>query len=468
MGITTEKTAKTATKKNLANKLKSGKETPEATAKANPSEKEAVKEPVLKKGKPQQAHQLAQSNLLSKTKALIENVTPASSEKKLPPVPQPLEETAKARMKKTNNRSVKDSATNTKAKNARRFQIDDENANGHGQSDGDEEQGFDEGQGASDFNDAKERVFFEDDSDETPELENDPIRVFEADAVRSSAEDSVKMYLQEIGRVKLLNAQEEIDLARRIAEGDEKAKAKLVRANLRLVVSIAKKYIGRGLSFLDLIQEGNLGLIRAAEKFDYRRGFKFSTYATWWIQQSITRGIADKSRTIRLPVHMIETIGRLKKVTRDFTHEFNRAPTREELASRMGISLSKLRLVIKATQSTISLETPLHTKDEASKIGDFLVDEAGESPDSHVSQENLNEEIEKLLETLRPREKDVLSLRFGLADGNKRTLEEIGQLFGVSRERVRQIETRALNKLRKLCRSNRHITSLRNYLEDKG
>ncbi len=314
------------------------------------------------------------------------------------------------------------------------------------------------------FNDGQEQVdFFEEEAEEPAEeistRSREPVE-------RGSADDSVKIYLQQIGRVKLLNTEEEINLGRKIAEGDDKAKAMLVKANLRLVVSIAKKYIGRGLSFLDLIQEGNLGLIRAAEKFDYKRGFKFSTYATWWIQQSITRGIADKSRTIRLPVHMIETIGRLKKVTRDMSLELNRTPTREELAGRMGISLAKLRLVLKATQSTISLETPLHTKDEASKIGDFLVDESIEAPDTRVSQENLSEELEQILDSLRPRERDVLKLRFGLNDGNKRTLEEIGQLFGVSRERVRQIETRALNKLRKLCRSNRGIKNMKNYLSN--
>lgn len=281
---------------------------------------------------------------------------------------------------------------------------------------------------------------------------------------RSNADDSVKIYLQQIGRIKLLNAEQELDVARRIAEGDERAKDQLVNANLRLVVSIAKKYIGRGLSFLDLIQEGNLGLIRAAEKFDYKRGFKFSTYATWWIQQSITRGIADKSRTIRLPVHMIETIGRVKKATRDLSHELGRTPRREELAARLDISLSKLRLVIKATQDTISLETPVNTKDETSKLSDFLIDENHEAPDVRVAQDNLTSEVEKVLSSLRPRERDVLKLRFGLMDGNKRTLEEIGQLFGVSRERVRQIETRAINKLRKLCRSNRQIYSLRSYL----
>ncbi len=311
------------------------------------------------------------------------------------------------------------------------------------------------------FDDGDDHVDIYDQLEEEPDEDEDGAKDL---TERTAADDSVKIYLQQIGRVKLLSADEEIELAKRIAEGDEVAKQKLIQANLRLVVSIAKKYIGRGLSFLDLIQEGNLGLIRAAEKFDYRRGFKFSTYATWWIQQSITRGIADKSRTIRLPVHMIETIGKLKRVSRELTLELGRTPTKEELAQRMGVSLAKLRLVLKATQSTISLETPLNTKDEASKIGDFLVDESMESPDSRVSNESLVSELEKILSTLRPRERDVLKLRFGLNDGNKRTLEEIGQLFGVSRERVRQIETRALNKLRKMCRNNRSIRSLRNYL----
>lgn len=323
----------------------------------------------------------------------------------------------------------------------------------------------DEENGYSDTSDALQRVDIDVDEDENTESDADR---YGKSLKNKTADDSVKMYLQEIGKVPLLKGEEELDLARRIQEeDDEAAKAKLVQANLRLVVSIAKKYIGRGLSFLDLIQEGNLGLIRAAEKFDYKKGFKFSTYATWWIQQSITRGIADKSRTIRLPVHMIETIGKLKKATKELTEELDRAPTREELAKRMDISLAKLRLVLKATQSTISLETPVHTKDETSKIADFIVDESTESPDNRVSQENLTDEIEKILETLRPREKDVLKLRFGLKDGNKRTLEEIGQLFGVSRERVRQIETRALNKLRKLCRNNRNIRSLKNYLDER-
>ena len=351
-----------------------------------------------------------------------------------------------------------------KGKNKGRSMVDRE------YSGGDDENSLEEEE-QQDFDDGKEHVVLADDdndSDSNDERSSkSPTDILETATVRGSADDSVKMYLQEIGKVPLLSTQEEIDLARKIAEGDEKAKGLLVRANLRLVVSIAKKYIGRGLSFLDLIQEGNLGLIRGAEKFDYKRGFKFSTYATWWIQQSITRGIADKSRTIRLPVHMIETIGKLKKVTKELTEELDRAPTKEELAERMEISLPKLRLVLKATQATISIETPLHTKDEASKIADFLVDESSESPDTRVSKENLTEELEKILETLRPRERDVLKLRFGLNDGNKRTLEEIGQLFGVSRERVRQIETRALNKLRKMCRNNQTIGDLKNYLEDK-
>lgn len=301
-----------------------------------------------------------------------------------------------------------------------------------------------------------DQLVFEDDEEEE---EEDTIA-----KVSDIADDSVKIYLQQIGRIPLLSTDEEIELAKRIAEGNQRAKDKLVNANLRLVVSIAKKYIGRGLSFLDLIQEGNLGLIRAAEKFDYKRGYKFSTYATWWIQQAITRGIADKSRTIRLPVHMIETIGKLKKVTRDLSSELNRKPTKEEIAARMGISLSKLRLVMKATQSTISLETPLNKKEDTSRIGDFLIDNKSETPDSKVVQDSLTGELDKILSTLRPRERDVLRLRFGLDDGNKRTLEEIGQLFGVSRERIRQIETRAINKLRRLCRSNRGTKSLKNYL----
>lgn len=280
------------------------------------------------------------------------------------------------------------------------------------------------------------------------------------------ADDSVKIYLQQIGRIPLLSTEEEIELAKKIQEFNSKtAKEKLVNSNLRLVVSIAKKYIGRGLSFLDLIQEGNMGLMRAAEKFDYLKGYKFSTYATWWIQQAITRGIADKSRTIRLPVHMIETISKIKKATRDLTTELNRKPTKEEIAERLEIPLSKLRAVMKSAQSTISLETPLNKKEDTTRIGDFLIDNSSISPDTKVIQENLFEEIRKVLEQLSQKERDVLIMRFGLDDdGNKKTLEEIGSRYGVSRERIRQIENRAISKLKKLCRNNRGIKGLKNYL----
>lgn len=284
-------------------------------------------------------------------------------------------------------------------------------------------------------------------------------------AEESNADDSVKIYLQQIGRIKLLVLNEELELAKRIADGDNQAKHQLVRANLRLVVSIAKKYIGRELSFLDLIQEGNLGLIRAAEKFDYRRGFKFSTYATWWIQQSIIRGISEKSRTIRLPIHMIETLSKVKRATRDLTTQLHRPPTKEEIAERMDIPVEKLRSVLRATQTTLSLETPLNTRDERSSLSDFIVDETLEAPEVRVQNESLTQDVFHILLMLRPRERDVLKLRFGLADGNRRTLEEIGQLFGVSRERVRQIETRAINKLRRLCRSSKGAYNLRNYLQ---
>jgi len=299
--------------------------------------------------------------------------------------------------------------------------------------------------------------FLEDDTDE-----NEPVE----DRKTAIADDSVKIYLQQIGRVPLLTTDEEIEVAKIIQESNSReAKEKLVNANLRLVVSIAKKYIGRGLSFLDLIQEGNMGLMRAAEKFDYSKGYKFSTYATWWIQQAITRGIADKSRTIRLPVHMIETLGRIKKVTRDLESELNRKPTKEELAERLEIPLSKLRAVMKSAQATISLETPLNKKEDTTRIGDFLIDSASISPDTKVTQENLFVEIRKVLDQLSQKERDVLIMRFGLDDdGNKKTLEEIGARYGVSRERIRQIENRAISKLKKLCRNHRGIKSLKNYL----
>ena len=280
-----------------------------------------------------------------------------------------------------------------------------------------------------------------------------------------NADDSVKIYLQQIGKIPLLTAEQELEVAKKIKEkNDDQAKETLVNANLRLVVSIAKKYIGRGLSFLDLIQEGNMGLMKAAEKFDYAKGYKFSTYATWWIQQSITRAIADKSRIIRLPVHMIETLGKIKKVTVDLTTESGKVPSKEEIAYRIGIPVSKLTSVIKAAQSTISIETPATAKDESSKLGDFIVDESTISPDSRVSQENLFEDIQKMLNQLSPKERDVLIMRYGLNDdGNRKTLEEIGSRYGVSRERIRQIENRAISKLKKLCKNHNLTKGLKNY-----
>jgi RNA polymerase primary sigma factor len=278
-----------------------------------------------------------------------------------------------------------------------------------------------------------------------------------------NVDDPVRMYLREIGRISLLTADEEIELARRIVAGGESgahAKRKLVQANLRLVVSIAKKYVGRGMLFLDLIQEGNLGLIRAAEKFDHERGYKFSTYATWWIRQAITRAIADQARTIRIPVHMVETINKLKKVTRKLAQDLSRKPTEEELAFAMGISVPKLRDIIKVAQEPLSLETPIG-KEEDSRLGDFIEDREAEAPATTVAHELLREDLTEVLAGLSPRERDVLRLRFGLDDGRQRTLEEVGQLFGVTRERIRQIEAKALRKLRHPNRSRR----LKEYIE---
>ena len=279
-----------------------------------------------------------------------------------------------------------------------------------------------------------------------------------------AVEDPVRLYLREIGRIKLLSTNEEIELARKIIQGGAPgavAKRKLVQANLRLVVSIAKKYVGRGMLFLDLIQEGNLGLIRAAEKFDHERGFKFSTYATWWIRQAITRAIADQARTIRIPVHMVETINKLKKVTRRLAQELSRKPTEEELAVEMGVSISKLREIVKIAQEPLSLETPIG-KEEDSRLGDFIEDKEADAPIKTVASELLREDLADVLCTLSPRERDVLRLRFGMDDGRQRTLEEVGQLFGVTRERIRQIEAKALRKLRHPNRSKR----LREYVEN--
>ncbi len=281
-----------------------------------------------------------------------------------------------------------------------------------------------------------------------------------------ATDDSVKAYLQQIGKIPLLSFDDEMKIAKEIKENDSNAaKEKLVNANLRLVVSIAKKYIGRGLSFLDLIQEGNLGLIKAAEKFDYTKGYKFSTYATWWIQQSITRGIADKSRIIRLPVHMIETLGKIKKATFDLSIELGRMPNKEEIAERVGITTSKLGQLLKSAQGTISIETPANQKDDSSKIADYIVDETDSTPDTKVTHDNLLDDVRKILDQLNQKEKDVLILRYGLDDnGQKKTLDEIGNRYGVSRERIRQIETRAISKLKKLCRNQNLNSNLRNYL----
>ena len=283
------------------------------------------------------------------------------------------------------------------------------------------------------------------------------------------SDDSVKIYLQQIGKIHLLNAEQELEVAKRIMEGKgkdrEKAVTELVNANLRLVVSIAKKYIGRGLSFLDLIQEGNMGLMRAAEKFDYTKGYKFSTYSTWWIQQAITRAIADKSRLIRLPVHMIETLGKIKKASTELTIQNGFAPGKEEIAYKVGMPLSKLNQLIESAQSTVSIEAPANQKDDNAKIADFIVDESTLSPDIKVTQENLFGDIKRMLDKLSPKEGDVLMLRFGLGkDGTKKTLEEIGTQYNVSRERIRQIENRAISKLRKLCRDKNKENALKNYI----
>ncbi len=303
--------------------------------------------------------------------------------------------------------------------------------------------------------------FVEEDSREQEEQTGELVR-----ELRFS-DDSVRIYLQQIGKIPLLSQEEETAFAKLIQEkDDEYAKEQLVRANLRLVVSIAKKYIGRGLNFLDLIQEGNVGLIKAAEKFDYSKGYKFSTYATWWIQQAITRGIADKSRTIRLPVHMIETLSKIKRATRDLKNTLHRTPTKEEIAEKLDMSLSKLRYVIRAAQGTISLETPINQKEENAKIADVLIDEASVSPDTKVTQDNLMSEVKGMLNKLSQKERDILILRYGLDDdGQKKTLEEIGAKYSVSRERVRQIENRAICKLKKLCKYNVEIKDLKNYLD---
>ncbi len=269
-----------------------------------------------------------------------------------------------------------------------------------------------------------------------------------------SLDDPVKLYLKEIGRVPLLTAEEEIELAIKIVEGDDKAKKRLTEANLRLVVSIAKRYVGRGMHFLDLIQEGNVGLIKAVEKFDHTKGFKFSTYATWWIRQAITRAIADQARTIRIPVHMVETINRLKKAHSQLLHENGYDPSEEQLAEYMGLTVERVREIMRVAQEPVSMETPIGPEED-SRLVDFIRDEDATAPDESAMKKITNEDIDAVLKTLTPREEEVVRLRFGLRDGRCHTLEEVGSQFEVTRERIRQIEAKALRKLRHPVRSNK-------------
>ena len=303
---------------------------------------------------------------------------------------------------------------------------------------------------------------FEDepDIDDLKEVENLKLdEITETSYEGISVDDPVRMYLREIGKIPLLSYDKELELAKRILEGDEEAKQELAEANLRLVVSIAKKYVGRGMLFLDLIQEGNMGLIKAVEKFDYTKGFKFSTYATWWIRQAITRAIADQARTIRIPVHMVETINRLIRTSRHLLQQLGREPTPEEIAKEMDMSVEKVMEIQKIAQDPVSLETPIGEEDD-SHLGDFIQDEDSPAPQDAASYTLLREQLEEVMKTLTPREAKVLRLRFGLDDGKARTLEEVGKEFDVTRERIRQIEAKALRKLRHPSRSKK----LRDYM----
>ena len=310
------------------------------------------------------------------------------------------------------------------------------------------------------FNENNIAVVSEEESDETGNGNVDKLLLDDNTLTKDlTINDPVRMYLKEIGQIKLLSMDEELELADRILAGDEMAKTTLAEANLRLVVSIAKRYVGRGMLFLDLIQEGNIGLMKAVDKFDVTKGYKFSTYATWWIRQAITRAIADQARTIRVPVHMVETINKLARIQRQLTLELNREPTEEELAKKMNMSIDKIRDIYKISQEPVSLETPLGEEDD-SHLGDFIKDERNVSPEEYATNELLKDEISNVLLTLTEREEKVIRLRFGLEDGKSRTLEEVGQMFGVTRERIRQIEAKALRKLRHPSRSRK----LKDYL----
>lgn len=302
-----------------------------------------------------------------------------------------------------------------------------------------------------------------DETDEEDDGEDASELILEEDILPKnlSINDPVRMYLKEIGKISLLSLEEELEISKRIEEGDEEAKARLAESNLRLVVSIAKRYVGRNLGFLDLIQEGNIGLMKAVDKFDSSKGYKFSTYATWWIRQAITRAIADQAKTIRVPVHMVETINKLKRIQRQLTLELNREPTEEELSKKMGLPEDKIREIIKISMDPLSLETPIG-EEEDSHLGDFVQDKTSLSPEEYAINEVLKDEIAEVLLTLTEREEQVLKLRFGLEDGTCRTLEEVGTIFGVTRERIRQIEAKALRKLRHPSRSKK----LKDYLID--
>ncbi len=300
------------------------------------------------------------------------------------------------------------------------------------------------------FGPGEEDLLVEDEADPNTPVKED-----------SFTEDSVRLYLREIGRVKMIKPDEEIELARRIARGDDTAKKKLIQANLRLVISIAKKYVNRGLPFQDLIQEGNLGLIRAAEKFDHTKGFKFSTYATWWIRQAISRGLADKSRTIRVPVHMVESINKMKKTSAKLAQELGRKPTEAELANSMELPVGKVQEIIQADREPISMEMPLN-RDEETYLGDLIEDNESARPDANTEEELMRQDLNRMLSQLTPRERDIMHLRYGLEDGRQRTLEEVGRLFNITRERVRQIEHKAFRKLRQPAWSSK----LSGYLEE--